>query len=494
MLNTIEQLTILIIEDSEGDFIMIEDLLIENNPLIKIHRAATYNEAINLFQSAKKSFDIILLDLSLPDAKGETLVADILEKVKNIPIIVLTGYAEKSFITKALSIGISDYLLKDELTELQLSKAIVYSIERKKVNIKLKESEENYRTLFYLSPIPMWVYDLETLQFLNVNDSALRHYGYTIDEFLKLKVTDLYSDTDLSSQNILFNPLDKNSLLNFKGNYKHKKKNAETIVVQVYEHEIAYDFKKASIMHVHDITAQLQTISKTQQLLEITATQNTKIKSFAYTISHNIKSHSANLSGLADALHDAPTEMEKIFYINMLKSSTAQLENTLKNLNEIISESNFSLPNEKKNLKAEVDKTLKILNNIIHTNNIKIDNFVDDGINVIVVPAYLDSILLNIISNAVKYRCTDKTPEITITTEVNKKFVVLSVKDNGLGIDLKKYGNDIFQMHRKFHSNSDAQGFGLYISKNQTETMGGYIEVESEVDVGSDFKIYFSKK
>lgn len=494
MLNTIEQqLKILIIEDNEGDFIMIEDLLIDHNPLTKIHRAATYKEALDLIHSPKYSFNIIILDLSLPDAKGETLVVDILDKVKNIPIIILTGYTDKSFITKALSMGISDYILKDELSETQLNKAIIYSIERKKANIQLRESEENYRTLFYLSPIPMWVYDLETLQFLNVNDSALRHYGYAKDEFLKLKINQLYSDTDLSSQNILFNPFDKNSLLNFKGNYKHKKKNGETIAVQVFEHEITYDFRKAAIMHVHDITAQLQTISKTQQLLEITATQNTKIKSFAYTISHNIKSHSANLSGLADALFEAPTEMEKIFYINMLKSSTAQLENTLKNLNDIISESNYSLPKEKKTLRVEVDKTLKILNNIIHTNHIKIDNQVDDAIKITVVPAYLDSILLNIISNAVRYRCIDKTPEIKITTAFNGKFVSLSIKDNGLGIDLKKYSNDIFQMHQKFHNNSDAQGFGLYISKNQIETMGGYIEVESEENIGSNFRIHFKK-
>ncbi|MEX2588967.1 MAG: response regulator, partial [Chitinophagales bacterium] len=169
---------VLVVEDNEGDFILIEDFLKEkmNNPFVQ--QAKSFAGATGVLDK-NKQFDVILLDLSLPDISGEELVKKISKLAEQIPIIVLTGYAQKNFGVKTLSLGVSDYLLKDEFTPTELYKSIIYSIERKRINSKLKESEQKYRHIFHSSPLPMWVYEIDTLRFLDVNNAAVRHYGYS---------------------------------------------------------------------------------------------------------------------------------------------------------------------------------------------------------------------------------------------------------------------------------------------------------------------------
>ena len=97
---------------------------------------------------------------------------------------------------------------------------------------------------------------------------------------------------------------------------------------------------------------------------------------------------------------------------------------------------------------------------------------------------------INFLTNAIKYRSDERLPEIKITATVEDQYVVLKIIDNGMGIDLKKYGKKLFHMYKTFHSNKDAIGLGLFITKNHIESMGGKVEVKSEVGKGSEFSIY----
>ena len=109
-------------------------------------------------------------------------------------------------------------------------------------------------------------------------------------------------------------------------------------------------------------------------------------------------------------------------------------------------------------------------------------------------PAYLESILINLISNAIKYKHPDRDPEITISARKRADSVYIRVTDNGMGIDLSKHGDKLFGMYKTFHGNDNAKGIGLYITRNQIESLGGNIKVESEVDRGTTFKIDFGKQ
>src|SRR5690606_20945414 len=135
-------LDLLVIEDNLGDLVLIEDLLHEKINFPNIQKAGTLREVKLLFEDKPQVFDAILLDLSLPDKSGEALLDEVMALANTSPVIVLTGYSDIDFGIKSLSLGVSDYLLKEELTATSLYKSIIYSIERKEIFQNLKESEK----------------------------------------------------------------------------------------------------------------------------------------------------------------------------------------------------------------------------------------------------------------------------------------------------------------------------------------------------------------
>jgi PAS domain S-box-containing protein len=242
-----------------------------------------------------------------------------------------------------------------------------------------------------------------------------------------------------------------------------------------------------------DITEQITNLERANQLLSTTAKQNFKLKNFAYIVSHNIRSHSSNISGIIRELKDVEDENERKYFLKLLEAGADKLDETIYNLNEIISiNENIGKEFELKYLKEEVDKTFDVLSNSIIKNHVKIRNNVNKDIRVKVIIPYLESVLLNMISNAVKYR-SEKNPEIIVSAETESRFIKISFIDNGLGIDLNKYGDKLYGMYKTFHNHKDSRGLGLFITKAQIEAMGGKIEVESEPGKGTTFHVYLLK-
>lgn len=241
-----------------------------------------------------------------------------------------------------------------------------------------------------------------------------------------------------------------------------------------------------------DITERKKSEQKMNELMVDTIDKNNRLQNFAHIVSHNIRSHAANFSGLLEIIKDAENEDEKKLYFEYLNSSSVKLSETIDNLNEIITiQSNNSLPTEKIDLKIEIDKTIKSQNFSILEHHVLIENNIPPNVVINSIPAYFDSIILNLITNAIKYRATNRTPIIKISSKVEKDYTILVIEDNGIGIDLEKNGGKLFGMYKTFNGNSDAKGIGLFITKNQIEAMKGKIEVSSKLDVGTTFIIYF---
>ena len=110
------------------------------------------------------------------------------------------------------------------------------------------------------------------------------------------------------------------------------------------------------------------------------------------------------------------------------------------------------------------------------------------------IPAYIESIMLNLITNGIKYCSKNRKPIITVSAKQHHDYLEIEVQDNGVGIDLKKHGQKLFGMYKTFHGNEDARGIGLFITKNQIDALGGEISVASEIDKGTTFKIKFYEK
>jgi signal transduction histidine kinase len=143
---------------------------------------------------------------------------------------------------------------------------------------------------------------------------------------------------------------------------------------------------------------------------------------------------------------------------------------------------NEELDMVKKSLEKEISETnAKIINDFSRANNIQ------------TVKPYIGSILINLIGNAIKYRHPDRLPVIKLKTEIIDDYVCLTVQDNGLGIDLSQFRDKLFVLYNRFHLHVEGKGMGLYLVKTQVTSMGGKIEVESEPDLGTTFRVFFKR-
>jgi PAS domain S-box-containing protein len=228
-----------------------------------------------------------------------------------------------------------------------------------------------------------------------------------------------------------------------------------------------------------------------QSLLDVTKDQNERLKNFAHIVSHNLRSHSGNISMMMEILLEEAPDLLQNQYFNLLHSATQNLNETIAHLNEVVL-MNTSLIDNLKTVQIyyHIENAIQIVANQAKESNINIENNVSINSNALLIPAYFDSIILNFLTNSIKYSANDRESYIKLSTIIENDYLVLRVEDNGLGIDLKKHGAKLFGMYKTFHDHKDARGVGLFITKNQIEAMGGKIEVTSEINKGTVFSIY----
>ncbi len=241
-----------------------------------------------------------------------------------------------------------------------------------------------------------------------------------------------------------------------------------------------------------DISELKKAEKEMKSLLDITTDQNERLKNFAHIVSHNLRSHSGNIDMILDLYIQDNPAVAVNEYISLLKKSSGNLKETIANLNEVVlMNTSFEEKLVPINLHQLIEAATQNVSQMAREGLVTIYNEVNADVEVLGLAAYLDSILLNFISNGIKYRATDREPFIRLSAIKQEAYVLLKIEDNGLGINIKKYGAKLFGMYKTFHGNADARGIGLFITKNQIEAMGGKVEVESEVNKGTLFKIYF---
>lgn len=244
-----------------------------------------------------------------------------------------------------------------------------------------------------------------------------------------------------------------------------------------------------------DISDLKQKEKELKKLISITSLQNKKLVNFAHIVSHNLRSHSANFSMLLDFLSTEKNEQERIKIVRMLTDASNKLMETLHNLNEIVAINTESTIDKKSvNLNEGINTVLGNLAGLLNRNKATVITEIPKNTHINVIPEYLESILFHIVSNAIKYKKPDIDPIIKFSLTYIQNYTVLSIEDNGLGIDLKKFGNKLFGMYKTFHGNEDARGLGLYIVKNKIEAMEGKINAKSQIGVGTTFNLYFNEE
>ncbi|EAS20924.1 histidine kinase sensor protein [Flavobacteria bacterium BBFL7] len=219
--------------------------------------------------------------------------------------------------------------------------------------------------------------------------------------------------------------------------------------------------------------------------------QNERLVHFAHILSHNLRSHASNLQLTLQTFDDVKEPGEIEVFNSYLNDISFSLNQTLHHLNEVVTintqlkiKENIDIEAIFNNVLLEFDEDIKAINATIKYDFAEL-------LSIEYVPSFLESVFRNLISNAIKYRDVERPLEIVVKTKSKNKRKLLVIKDNGIGIDLKRHAGKLFHMYRTFHTNDDARGVGLFLVKSKVEALGGDISVKSELGKGSTFSIRF---
>lgn len=331
---------------------------------------------------------------------------------------------------------------------------------------------------------------------LKVNNSLCDMLAYNRNEIFNMDIKNIIYRDDLNVHQGKYNELITGKLNQYQVEQRFFKKNGELIWTQISVSLIKNQQNKPHhlIWQFADITTQKRQQSKLKITLNVAREQNERLTAFADIITHNLRSHSGNINTITDFLEEDYQQISDNENYKLLRKAIKNLDDTVAHLTEVaktkqVDDSEIIALN----LHEYSERAIYNITAIAKHTNTDIINDIDKHLFIKAIPAYLDSILLNFLTNAIKYRSLKRLPKIRLTSEIHEDYVVLNIEDNGLGIDLKKYGDKMFQMYKTFHYNEDAIGVGLFITKNHIESLGGKVIVKSEVGVGSEFSVYLKR-
>jgi PAS domain S-box-containing protein len=243
-----------------------------------------------------------------------------------------------------------------------------------------------------------------------------------------------------------------------------------------------------------DITDKKLAELEREKLLEEVTNNNRELKQFSYITSHNLRAPLTNLLSIcnlikSDSIADPLTKR----LIEGFKKSTFDLNDTLNDLISIlIIKENINLPTAEIYFDETLEKVVSSINKSVENSKTIINADFSAVQSIIFNPTYLESIFLNLITNAIKYSKPEITPIINIATSKNKDGSTKMVfSDNGIGMNMERVKNKIFGLYQRFHTNADSKGIGLYLIQSQVTALGGKIEFYSEVNIGTTFTLTF---
>lgn len=350
----------------------------------------------------------------------------------------------------------------------------------------LKEREKLFSNAFDFAPIGMALVSL-TGGWIKVNSSLRKMLGYEEHAFLQHTFQDFTHPEDLDKDLQLLQQLLDGKITSYsmEKRYFHAQGDIIWALLNV-------SLIRSELGEPMYFVSQIKNITKRKKDEETIRNQNSRLLNFAHIVSHNLRSHTGNMKMLTDMILQEQNEEERERMLQLLNENSENILETLDYLNEVVKvHDGTGIDKVSLNLKQAVQRVLEILSASIDKNEALISLNIPDELYVQFHPAYLESVIINLISNALKYKHPSRPTTISIAAERFERQVFLKVKDNGLGIDLSLHGHKLFGMYKTFHRHPEAKGIGLYLVKNQVEAMGGTISADSTPDYGTTFTVKF---
>ncbi len=482
---------ILIMEDDPGLCRLLQNRLERQGYGVSV----ALNGQEGLSMAASKPYDLLIVDYHMPVLGGIEVIR-MLGKTNQLPAtIMITGEGNEEIAVESIKLGAADYIVKDvELKFLDVLPSVINQVlyrqqliqERRRLQETVRESEERYRQLFEHNPQPMWVFDIKSLFFLAVNDAAIRHYGYSREEFLGMNLEDICPPDTLPG---LMNSLSDNSDPHIAGVWKHRRKDGTVIEVEMISHPILFGKRQARFSMVTDVTA--------QRKLEDELLKAEKLESLgvlAGGLAHDFNNLlTAILGNITLAkLDSGPGDM---IYERMEEAERA-LEKARMLTQQLLTFSRGGAP-VKKNLSI-MELVRDVASFALHGSKSKCDfALCSDLWNVEADEGQLSQVFNNLIINADQampdggtIKISDRNIAVTAADELPLapgNYVQISIADQGIGIS-PQYLEKIFDPY--FTTKEKGSGLGLATTYSIIKRHHGHISVDSVVKTGTTFHVY----
>ena len=366
--------------------------------------------------------------------------------------------------------------------------------ERKKIEADLIESEARFRTLQEASYGGIGLHDQGII--IDCNQGLCNITGYKREELVGSDGLKLIAPEyrELVMHNILSGyerPYDVAGV--------HK--DGTQYALEISGKNIPYKGREIRVTEFRDITnrklIEQKIIEQNARLQAITIDlkrKNDQLEEFTQIVSHNLRSPIGNILTLLSFLESSGTEEDKAQLMKYLKESTANALTTLEELNEVLKvKQNRNIEKQLLDFEKVYHQIKAMISAKIAEASAEICCDFSQAPTIFYPNIYLESIFLNLLTNALKYRKPHVAPVIEVKTYCEKKDIILEIKDNGLGINLERYGHQVFKLQKTFHKHPESRGIGLFMIKNQIEAMGGEISIQSQENLGTTFFYQFQQ-
>jgi PAS domain S-box-containing protein len=334
----------------------------------------------------------------------------------------------------------------------------------------LRESELRYRTLFEANPHPMWVYDLQTLAFLTVNDAAVAHYGYSRAEFLAMTIGEIRPAEDVEP---LLQAVRNEAEVHSPATWRHRRKDGTLIDVEISSHSLDYGGRRARMVLAHDVTQRLLTQQALEHLNETLerrvaertrelAVSNRELESFAYSVSHDLRAPLQVIDGFGRALlsrTEIQLDERGRHFLERIRENTRQMGELIDDLLSLAHVTRAEIRSERVNLGPKAAQIVERLRQRDADRNVTVD--IEEEVACWGDPPLLAIVLENLIENAWKF--TARTPDARIRIGCKAGGGgenVVYVQDNGAGFDMA-YASKLFNAFQRLHAASDFPGTGI---------------------------------
>lgn len=367
--------------------------------------------------------------------------------------------------------------------------------ERIKAEELLRDSEQRFRTLQQASFGGIGLHDKGVI--IDCNQGLCDITGYSYQELIGSNGLNLIAPEwrDFVLDKILSN-YDKTY------DVEGVRKDGTRYFLEIRGKNIPHETQTIRVTEFRDITERklseekiIEQNARLYALTEDLRRKNTQLEDFTQIVSHNLRSPVGNILTLLNFYDGAQSDEERAQYISLIKEASSRTVTMLNELNEILK------VKQTKNIEKQEVRFESVLQKIMSMLNARITElsanvtFDFSQAPVVEYPAiYMESIFLNLLDNALKYRSPGRQPVIAFRTYYRENTnLMLEIQDNGLGINMDRYGHQVFKLRKTFHHHPESRGVGLFMIKNQIEAMGGEITISSKEHEGSTFFVNFSK-